>query len=94
MRLDSRAVDNPRQPHIIRIVLIRFLHTYRAMYVCICNGITDREIRGAVSLGARTLDDLTTMMGVAGCCGRCADCARGILAECPYEPAHHGAGDD
>ena len=64
------------------------------MYVCVCNGITDREIRGAVSLGVRTLADLTAMMGVAACCGRCADCAQGILAERAHEPAGHGGGDD
>ena len=28
------------------------------MYVCLCNGITDREIRGAVAQGARSLADL------------------------------------
>lgn len=63
------------------------------MFVCICNAVTDREIRGAALLGARTLDDLTSMMGVAASCGRCADCAQGILAE-HCRPALSQAGDD
>jgi bacterioferritin-associated ferredoxin len=49
------------------------------MYVCICNAITDREIRATVSLGARTLEDLQATLGVATCCRRCTDCARGVL---------------
>jgi bacterioferritin-associated ferredoxin len=51
------------------------------MYVCICNAITDREIRAAADLGARTLDDLSATLGVATCCRRCADCARGVLKD-------------
>jgi bacterioferritin-associated ferredoxin len=49
------------------------------MYVCVCNAITDSEIRGAADLGARTLDDLSATLGVATCCRRCADCATGVL---------------
>lgn len=62
------------------------------MYVCLCNGITDRDIRGAISLGVRTMDELSAATGVATCCGRCADCARGMLDECPAPCP--GAGDD
>ena len=28
------------------------------MYICVCNAVTDREIRAAAQLGARTLEDL------------------------------------
>ncbi len=62
------------------------------MYVCLCNAITDHEIRDAVALGARTLGDLTTSLGVASCCGRCADCARRLVGEASRELA--AAGDD
>ena len=51
------------------------------MYVCVCNAVTDREIRGAAKLGARTLDDLSATLGVATCCRRCTDCARKVLAD-------------
>ena len=52
-----------------------------AMYVCVCNAITDREIRAAAELGARTLDDLSATLGVATCCRKCSDCARKVLAD-------------
>ena len=51
------------------------------MYVCVCNAITDREIRGAAELGARTLEDLSATLGVATCCRKCSDCARQCLAD-------------
>ena len=51
------------------------------MYVCICNAVTDREIRQAVALGARSLGDLKESLGVAANCGKCTDCARAILRE-------------
>jgi bacterioferritin-associated ferredoxin len=51
------------------------------MYVCVCNAITDREIRGAAELGARTLEDLSATLGVATCCRKCSDCASKVLAD-------------
>ena len=51
------------------------------MIVCICNAISDREIRGCVDLGAETLDELRCALGVATCCGRCAASAQHIVAE-------------
>jgi bacterioferritin-associated ferredoxin len=52
------------------------------MYICICNAITDREIRGAVSLGSATVGDLKRDLGVASCCGKCEADARRIIGEC------------
>jgi bacterioferritin-associated ferredoxin len=49
------------------------------MYVCVCNAVNDREIRAAVALGARTLDDLRESLGVASCCKRCTQCAQEVL---------------
>jgi bacterioferritin-associated ferredoxin len=63
------------------------------MYVCVCNAITDREVKAAISLGARSLPDLQATLGVATCCRRCADCAQGILDE-SLAKAAAGAGDD
>ena len=63
------------------------------MYVCVCNAITDREVRGAVALGARSLADLQASLGVATCCRRCADCACKIVAEVTACEASVG-GDD
>jgi bacterioferritin-associated ferredoxin len=52
-----------------------------AMYVCLCNAVTEREVRHAAKLGATSLADLGESLGVATCCGKCADCARGILRD-------------
>jgi len=64
------------------------------MYVCVCNAITDREIRGAVKLGARSLDDVSEALGVATCCGRCAECARGVIDKACQEATAAVGGDD
>ena len=51
------------------------------MYVCICNGVTDRDIQDAASRGARTVKDLRRELGVASECGKCASCAHEVLCE-------------
>lgn len=51
------------------------------MYVCICNAITDKDIRRAAANGADTLYELQDRLGVATCCGSCADHASDILGE-------------
>jgi bacterioferritin-associated ferredoxin len=63
------------------------------MYVCLCNAITDREIRGAIALGARSVSDLKSTLGVATCCGRCEDCATQLLKTCADKLEVAGSGD-
>jgi bacterioferritin-associated ferredoxin len=46
------------------------------MYVCICSGVSDRQVRAALAAGARTLDDLSMALGVGVGCGCCRDAAR------------------
>lgn len=57
------------------------------MYVCICNSVTDSDIREAASRGARTLKDLRRELGVASDCGKCASCANDVLCEARRETA-------
>ena len=43
------------------------------MYICICNGITDRQIKMAVANGAvRSVSDVYRCMQCKPECGRCA----------------------
>jgi bacterioferritin-associated ferredoxin len=49
------------------------------MYICICNAITDRQIRAAVSAGAVSLGDLSMQLGVAAGCGRCGEAAQQVI---------------
>lgn len=51
------------------------------MYVCICNAVTDREIRRAREAGVESLSELSETLGVASCCGSCAEHAEAILSE-------------
>ena len=51
------------------------------MYICICNKVTDKQIRNAVEDGASTLDHLRDGLNVASCCGRCEECANKVLCE-------------
>lgn len=51
------------------------------MIVCVCNNISDREIRQAVDLGLSSMDELRRDLGVSTCCGQCADCALQVLTE-------------
>lgn len=49
------------------------------MIVCVCNNISDREIRQAVDLGLTSMAELRRDLGVATCCGKCHTCAREVL---------------
>ncbi|MFO7305173.1 MAG: (2Fe-2S)-binding protein [Gammaproteobacteria bacterium] len=49
------------------------------MYVCLCNGISDRQIRECVERGATSLDEVQKRLPVANCCGTCAETARDII---------------
>ena len=52
------------------------------MYVCICNGITDHEIRQAAEAGCKTMGELTMRTGAGANCGSCVEAASALLAEC------------
>ena len=43
------------------------------MYMCICNSVSDTQIRKEIEQGARTVGDLSTRLGVGGQCGRCLE---------------------
>ena len=51
------------------------------MIVCVCNNISDREIRQAVDLGLSSMAELRRDLGVATCCGKCHTCAREVLSD-------------
>ena len=53
----------------------------RTMYVCICKGITDTQIRAAVQDGASSLTDVRNTLGVASQCGKCGILTQDIVRE-------------
>ena len=50
------------------------------MIVCVCRRISDRDIAQAAREGCGSFDDLQIDLGVATCCGRCAECAQQVLS--------------
>jgi bacterioferritin-associated ferredoxin len=61
------------------------------MYICICNAVTEREIRGAVELGCTSIEDLGRDLGVAANCGKCLPDAKHVLQRCRTCPAASAA---
>lgn len=51
------------------------------MYVCICNAVTDKQIRAKAREGCCSLRELSKETGCGSTCGKCARHAREILAE-------------
>lgn len=55
------------------------------MYICVCNGITERDIRNAIDAGACSFSDLQRDLGIASGCGQCAQETRCLLRETSCE---------
>ena len=55
------------------------------MYVCLCNGVTDKEIAQAVSDGANNLSSVQNKTGAATGCGSCKRTTEIIIHQCLAE---------
>ncbi len=51
------------------------------MYVCICHGVTDQQIREVAQNGCRSVAELTMRTGAGASCGSCLDAAAGLLEQ-------------
>ena len=49
------------------------------MYVCLCRGVTDSQIRQAVAEGASSVRDVNSLLGTASQCGKCGMTTRDIV---------------
>lgn len=49
------------------------------MYVCVCKGVTDKQIEAAVEAGARRMRCLSRQTGLGTQCGKCCCDAQDIL---------------
>lgn len=52
-----------------------------AMYVCICNSVSDKAIKKAVKQGHDTLGAIQEELNVGTCCGRCKGHACEVIEE-------------
>ncbi len=50
-----------------------------AVYICICNGVTDHDIRRAADAGCGSLPELTLRTGAGANCGSCLEMAEQML---------------
>ncbi len=51
------------------------------MYICICNAVTEKDVRECARRGCCSLDELSVELGVGTGCGRCRVVAKEILNE-------------
>ena len=51
------------------------------MYICLCEPVTDKQLRSAILDGASTMRELRQKLGVVKQCGRCAKATLAILEE-------------
>lgn len=51
------------------------------MYVCLCQGVTDGQIRDAIYEGCCSYRDVRETLGVASQCGKCACLAKQVVRE-------------
>ncbi len=51
------------------------------MYVCLCNGFTDRQIRRAAAAGEGSARAIYRSLGGAPRCGKCISTVEGILRD-------------
>ncbi|MFI8620180.1 MULTISPECIES: (2Fe-2S)-binding protein [Marinomonas] len=49
------------------------------MYVCLCNGVTDGQIKQSIQEGATTMKALYQETNLGNQCGKCCQCAKKIL---------------
>jgi bacterioferritin-associated ferredoxin len=61
-----------RRPHTIR---------ESAVYVCVCNGVTDHQIREAAAAGCGSMAELTMRTGCGASCGSCVNTAARLLED-------------
>ena len=54
-------------------------HIPSPVYVCVCSGITDHQIREVAQAGCRTVSELTMRTGAGANCGSCLDIAAQLL---------------
>ena len=66
---------------LIKINLLSTLidSSLATMYICLCNGITDTQIRAAVADGQTSFPMLRRELGLASQCGKCGEMARDVF---------------
>ena len=51
------------------------------MYICICNQVTETQLRDQIENGYETVRELRESLGVTNQCGKCANCVKTCIKE-------------
>jgi bacterioferritin-associated ferredoxin len=51
------------------------------MIVCVCKSVSDRAIRAKLTAGVNSFVELQVELGVATCCGKCAESVQDLMLE-------------
>ena len=57
------------------------------MYICLCQGVTDRDIKDSIEAGAVSLSEVQVKLPVALNCGTCRDSAEALIDETLHNKA-------
>lgn len=76
----------------MRLTIILICINVRSMFVCLCNGHRDSDIRQATESGLRCVRAIYQSLGGAPRCGRCLPHARNLIAEACEVACAGGAG--
>lgn len=58
-----------RNAYAVTIAFKEFLEM--TMYICMCNGVTDDELKESIAQGNNTLDKIADELNVTNVCGSC-----------------------
>ena len=60
------------------------------MYVCVCNGVSDKDLKNSYDKGATSVSELQMSTGCGTCCGTCLQMVDDLVKEwgpsVPFEP--------
>lgn len=56
------------------------------MYVCVCNAVTEHDVRDEIACGARDLQTVAARCGAGTSCGSCVDRICSLLRESTDAP--------
>ena len=51
------------------------------MIVCLCEAVSDREVRGCIARGCRSIGEVKRSCGAGGGCGACHDMVRDMIKD-------------
>jgi bacterioferritin-associated ferredoxin len=63
------------------------------MYVCICKGVKECQIRDELRHGATSYEALQESLGVGECCGQCKETTLEIMEESLHSHHHENVVD-